>query len=78
MLYAIDDSELYALLRMIDGTDFPYTKGLRSRPDAVTANEELIHAACLELERRGLIQRHYEDPEFGTIMWMPVTPAAAD
>jgi hypothetical protein len=33
---ATHDSELPALLRVIDGTDFPYTQGLRSFPDATT------------------------------------------
>jgi hypothetical protein len=78
MLYAIDDSELYALLRIIDGTDFPYTTGLRSSPNATTANDELVHAGCLELERRGLIQRHYEDPAAGLIVWMPFQAATTN
>jgi hypothetical protein len=72
------DSELYALLRFIDGTDFPYTKGLRSFPDATNDNQQRIHAACLALEQRRLIYRDYIDPGTGTIMWMPVTPAATD
>jgi hypothetical protein len=78
MLDPTNDSELYALLRIIDGTDFPYTKGLRSFPTATDANDVGLHRACLALERRGLIRRHYEENGFDLIGWMPVDPAATD
>jgi hypothetical protein len=73
---ATHESNLQALLRMIDGTDFPHTKGLRSWPDNTNENHQEMHAACLALEQRGLIRRHYEDPERGTIVWMPVDTTA--
>jgi hypothetical protein len=72
------ESNLQALLRMIDGTDFPHTKGLRSWPEATSENQQEMHAACLALEQRGLIYRHYEDPATSAIMWMPVDTVAAD
>jgi hypothetical protein len=72
------ESDLQALLRVIDGTDYPYMRGLRSFPDATNDNQQRIHAACLVLEQRGLIYRHYVDPRTGTIAWMPTAMVAAD
>jgi hypothetical protein len=78
MLDTTNESNLYALLRMIDGTDFPYTKGLRSWTVPTTDRQQHLHTGCLALEQRGLIYRHYEDPATSTIMWMPVDTVAAD
>jgi hypothetical protein len=72
------DAELQTLLRLINGTAFPYTLGVRSWEEDTLADQHRLHAACLALESRGLIHRHYEDHTSGTIVWMPVqAPASA-
>jgi hypothetical protein len=72
-----NDAELSTLLRVIDGTDYPYTTGFRTFPAATPHWQQRLHAACLALEQRGLIHRQHEDPVAGMVVWMPTETAVA-
>ena len=47
--------------------------GLHTYPDR---DDDGKHAGCLELERRGLIYRHLDEP--GNVVWMPVEDIIRD
>jgi hypothetical protein len=49
-----------ALLAWIRGEGHPYGPGMRTHPASTAADDRAKHAACLELERRGLIARRID------------------
>lgn len=50
--------------------------GLTSHPRFVDdENAQRIHAGLLVLEQRGLVYRHHESPDGGTVTWMPTSSA---
>lgn len=67
------EHNLQWLLELIQGTRWPYSKGLVSY-DIADPGQQGLHQACLELERRGHLVRH-EDGLPG-IAWMPREPLA--
>lgn len=62
------EENLGALLSFIRGEMFPHWgPGIYTYP---LNDPDHKHKACLELEKRGLIQRHWEDEK--QVVWKPV------
>jgi hypothetical protein len=65
---------LHWLLELIQGKNWPYSKGITSY-DLPELEHHDLHQACLTLERQGKIVRYLE--EGAMIAWMPVDEEGA-
>ena len=70
------ESKLDYLLRFINGKIDPFEIGFASYPlDSDTQGKQL-HKACLELERRGQVERWFECSKI--VVWRPVSIIVTD
>lgn len=73
----MNEETLSDLLAFIQGKEkFKYIRlGIISNPTFEDENNKNIHQSCLELEKRGLIYRHLDEP--GHVFWRP-TPKSEE
>lgn len=58
------------LLALIRGDNPSLEKGLYTYPKATDENQKLLHTECIELEKRKLVYRKIDDPNY--ILWFEV------